>query len=69
MEGHTKVGLTNPIVDLPAAILSSLIRLRIAAKVGAAAEVPPISVGAPSLKISILSPIAETSGYPRPLLL
>ena len=42
-----KVGLTKPTVDLPAAIRSSLMRLRIAAKTGAAAEVPPISVGAP----------------------
>jgi hypothetical protein len=46
------VGLTNPTVDFPAAIRSSLIRLRIAAKTGAAADVPPISVGRP---ISILN--------------
>lgn len=41
------VGLTKPTVDFPAAIRSSLMRLRIAAKTGAEADVPPISVGRP----------------------
>ena len=63
------MGLTKPMVDLPAAIRSSLMRLRIAAKVGVEADVPPMRVATPMLKISTLSPIAETSGYPRPLML
>jgi hypothetical protein len=50
---HTKVGFTNPTVDFPAAIRSSLMRLRIAAKTGAAAEVPPIKVGRPALKMTV----------------
>jgi hypothetical protein len=47
-------------VDFPAAIRSSLILFRIEANTGAEAEVPPIKVGAPALKITTLSPIAET---------
>lgn len=57
-----KVGLTKPTVLLPALRRSSLIRVKMAAKTGAAADVPPIRVGAPLLKIRTLSPMAETSG-------
>ena len=62
----TKVGLTKPTVLFFAAIRSSLIRFRIAAKTGADAEVPPMRVGAPLLMITTLSPTAAKSGYPRP---
>ena len=56
------VGLTKPTVFLPALILSSLILVRIDAKTGVAAEVPPIKVSSPSRTMTTLSPTAETSG-------
>lgn len=59
---HTSVGLTKPTVDFPAAIRSSLIKLRIEAKIGEDAEVPPMRVGAPPVKITMLSPTAAISG-------
>ena len=51
---RTRVGFTNPTVDNPFASLSSLIRVRIAAKAGAEAEVPPINVGDPSPNIKTI---------------
>ena len=60
--GPTKVGFTNPTVVFPTASRSSLIRFKTEAKTGDAADVPPMSVGAPILKMTTLSPIAETSG-------
>jgi hypothetical protein len=38
-----------------------------AANTGQEALVPPMMVGAPLLKMTMLSPTAETSGYPRPV--
>jgi hypothetical protein len=62
-----KIGFKNPRgPDLPAAIRSSMIRLIMEAKMGAEAEVPPLRVLSPLTTTAMLSPLAETSGYPRP---
>jgi hypothetical protein len=51
---------------LPAVILSSLIRLMIAPKFGALADVPNLLPNCPWKTKSTLSPMAATSGIPRP---
>jgi hypothetical protein len=58
----TRAGFTNPTVDFPALRRSSLILVKMAAKTGQDALVPPMRVGAPLLKMTTLSPTAETSG-------
>ncbi|KAI7498782.1 hypothetical protein KC357_g298 [Hortaea werneckii] len=60
-------GLTNPTVLLLAANRSSLMRFRIAPKIGADADVPAVSENPPLAKTAMLSPTAATSGTPRPI--
>lgn len=58
----TSTGLTNPMGPLPTAKRSSLTRVRIEAKTGADADVPPLRPKLPLVTMAMLSPIADTSG-------
>jgi hypothetical protein len=60
---RTKVGFTKPMVDFPAAILCSLIKFKIEAKVTVAIEVPKKKNKSLSHKYSVFWPTAAKSGY------
>lgn len=65
----TRVGFTKPRVLFPAAILSSLTLVKTAAQMGADKEVPPTRPQEPCARTTKESPMADTSGYPRPPIL
>jgi hypothetical protein len=62
-------GLRKPRGGLPAAISLSLIRLMTDAKMGEEHDVPSTPPVEPLETICTFSPWAETSGYPRPVVL